>query len=266
MSSFTGRLDQVEAKLQIFIESKLARLSPRHSGQDHLARRLVAAMRASAISTGDGILLAPDRFTVLVNPAQSESLCDDPDLLVELAKLMEEVAKEAQLHFVQTPEVSIAPNDDVELHRVEIIARFSENKRGKTAELDELPESETPTFPQGAFLIVDGTEILVLDQPVVNIGRRSHNHLVIDDPRISREHAQIRASRGRFEIFDLDSTGGTFVNKKRVTQHLLHPGDVISLAGVTLIYGQETHSKLGDTKKLTPVNDKDKPTAHKPNP
>lgn len=262
MSTFTGRLDQIEAQLQAFIEGKLARLSPKHSGQDHLARRLVAAMRAAAISTGDGILLAPDRFIVLTHPSQSESLCDDPELLIELAELIQEIGKEAKLHFAQTPVVSIMPNEDVDLHRVEIIARFSEKSLGRTTDLGELPEGiDGAAFPQNAFLIVNGIEILALDQPVVNIGRRSNNHLVIDDPRISREHAQIRATRGRFEIFDLDSTGGTFVNKQRIKQRILHPGDVISLAGITLIYGQETHSRLGQTQKL---NSPDTPEIQKP--
>jgi pSer/pThr/pTyr-binding forkhead associated (FHA) protein len=40
-------------------------------------------------------------------------------------------------------------------------------------------------------------------------------------------------------IFDLDSTGGTFVNRVQVNQSTLFPGDVISLAGVELIYGQD---------------------------
>jgi pSer/pThr/pTyr-binding forkhead associated (FHA) protein len=55
-------------------------------------------------------------------------------------------------------------------------------------------------------------------------------------------------------IFDLNSTGGTFVNGKRVTQSMLYPGDVISLAGVPLIYGQET-SVVGDTQELLPPQD-----------
>ena len=44
---------------------------------------------------------------------------------------------------------------------------------------------------------------------------------------------------GRFVVFDLGSTGGTFVNGERIQQRALFRGDVLSLAGVELIFGQE---------------------------
>jgi pSer/pThr/pTyr-binding forkhead associated (FHA) protein len=71
---------------------------------------------------------------------------------------------------------------------------------------------------------------------------------VIDDARISRTHAQLRVSRGQYVIFDLDSSGGTWVNGKQVRQQVLRPGDVVSLAGVPLVYGQES-SGLGETQE-----------------
>lgn len=258
MSTFTGRLDQLEAQLQNFIEKKLARLSPLRGDQDNLARRLVASMRAGAISTGDGLLLAPDRFTVLAHPTQTVALSDDLEMLVELAYLLQEIGKEANLHFGTPPVVSIASNPGVAINQVEVVARFSEGSLGKTANLKNVTTAELPAIPPNAFLIANGTEILALDRPVINIGRRSTNQLMLDDPRVSRDHAQLRASRGRYEIFDLDSTGGTFVNKQRVTQYALRPGDVISLAGVPLIYGQET-AIGGQTKKFTPAGKNEPP-------
>jgi pSer/pThr/pTyr-binding forkhead associated (FHA) protein len=259
MSTFTGRLNQLEAQLQNFIEKKLARLSPLRGDEDNLARRLVASMRAGAISTGDGILLAPDRFTVLAHPAQTRELDSDLEMLVELAYLLQEIGKEANLHFSQPPVVSIAPNIAVPINQVEVIARFSEGALGKTANLTESSNAEESSIPPNAFLIVNGTEILPLDQPVINIGRRSSNQLVIDDPRVSRDHAQIRATRGHYEIFDLDSTGGTFVNRQRITQWTLHPGDVISLAGVPVIYGQEMTKAAGHTQKLSTASGTNQP-------
>jgi pSer/pThr/pTyr-binding forkhead associated (FHA) protein len=89
-----------------------------------------------------------------------------------------------------------------------------------------------------------------LNGGVVNIGRRPDNHLVIDDARISRLHAQLRLVRGRYMLFDLESTGGTFINGERIRQHTLRPGDVISLAGVPLVYGQDDDSAGSDTQQL----------------
>ncbi len=53
------------------------------------------------------------------------------------------------------------------------------------------------------ILIIEGVKVHPLKETVVNIGRRLENHLVIDDPRISRNHAQLRAIKGRFVLFDL---------------------------------------------------------------
>jgi pSer/pThr/pTyr-binding forkhead associated (FHA) protein len=87
---------------------------------------------------------------------------------------------------------------------------------------------------------VEGVKVYSLNESVINIGRRLENKLVIDDPRVSRNHAQLRAIKGRFVLFDLNSTGGTFVNGQRTSQTVLYPGDVISLAGVVLIFGQDS--------------------------
>jgi pSer/pThr/pTyr-binding forkhead associated (FHA) protein len=84
-------------------------------------------------------------------------------------------------------------------------------------------------------------EVYPLRVAVLNIGRRADNHLIIDDPRISRVHAQLRLVRGRFVIFDLESSGGTWVNGERIHQRALQPGDVISLSGVPLVFGQDSH-------------------------
>jgi hypothetical protein len=240
MGTFTGRLDQLEAQLQFFIERRLARLSPLHDGPNDLARRLVSAMRARAVSTGDGVLLAPDCFTVLMHPSQASITDSDKKNLSELGNLLQDIGQNAQLHFLQPPTVTIAPNEDMHLDQVEVIPRFSGDARGQTRALENPPDGQSSAIPRNAFLIVNGRQIFPLEQSVINIGRRSSNDLILDDPRVSRQHAQIRISRGRFEIFDLDSTGGVFVNRQRVSRQILSPGDVISLAGLSLIYGQET--------------------------
>jgi pSer/pThr/pTyr-binding forkhead associated (FHA) protein len=64
------------------------------------------------------------------------------------------------------------------------------------------------------------------------------NDIVIESPSISRRHAQIRWRYGRFVIYDLGSSGGTQVNGQRVTESVLHNGDVIMLSQVALIYGE----------------------------
>src|ERR671924_2415152 len=109
--------------------------------------------------------------------------------------------------------------------------------------------------PPNAFLIsVESGKTHPLDKGLINIGRRLENQLVIDDARVSRNHAQLRAVKGRYVLFDLNSTGGTFVNGQRTSQTVLYPGDVISLAGVALIFGQDNPPPGPDLSGTSPLN------------
>ncbi len=125
---------------------------------------------------------------------------------------------------------------------------------------DQLPEEAEESdvvdpvrIPEDAFVIVDGVKVIPLTTPLVRIGRRLENNLVLDDPRVSRTHAELRAINGRYVLFDLNSTGGTFVNGLRITQSVVYPGDVISLAGVNLVYGQKNPPPRIDLKETSPL-------------
>ncbi len=125
---------------------------------------------------------------------------------------------------------------------------------------DQLPEEaeeadvvDPVRIPEDAFVIVDGVKVIPLTTPLVRIGRRLENNLVLDDPRVSRTHAELRAINGRYVLFDLNSTGGTFVNGLRITQSVVYPGDVISLAGVNLVYGQKNPPPRIDLKETSPL-------------
>jgi pSer/pThr/pTyr-binding forkhead associated (FHA) protein len=53
---------------------------------------------------------------------------------------------------------------------------------------------------------------------------------------ISREHAQIRYEDGSFVVYDLGSTGGTFVNNRKVDRSILHTGDIINIANTPVMF------------------------------
>jgi len=118
---------------------------------------------------------------------------------------------------------------------------------------EEAEVTDPVRIPEDAFVIVDGVKVIPLTQPLIRIGRRLENSLVLDDPRISRTHAELRAINGRYVLFDLNSTGGTFVNGLRITQSVVYPGDVISLAGVNLVYGQKNPPPRLDLKDTSPL-------------
>jgi pSer/pThr/pTyr-binding forkhead associated (FHA) protein len=140
---------------------------------------------------------------------------------------------------------------------------MEETKDMKTDDQSQNDGNDNTTIPENAFLIVEGVKVYPLKQAVINIGRRLDNMVVVDDPRVSRNHAQLRSINGRFVVFDLNSTGGTFVNGQRASQSVLYPGDVISLAGVTLIFGQDNPLPRPDLADTSPLGDAsaNRPTA-----
>ena len=143
--------------------------------------------------------------------------------------------------FSTQPTVTATDDLGMPAGELRILASFSQDIVGETIGIESETKSESAVvrIPSNAFMIVGGTKIVPLKSSVINIGRRLDNHIVIDDPRVSRAHAQLRIVKERFVIFDLNSSGGTFVNGERIDQSVLYPGDVISLAGVTLIFGQD---------------------------
>ncbi|HUF37220.1 MAG TPA: FHA domain-containing protein [Anaerolineales bacterium] len=94
-----------------------------------------------------------------------------------------------------------------------------------------------PSPPKKAFIILNGADIYALIKPVTNLGRMEDNDVVLSSAHVSRYHAQIRRVGEAHLVVDLNSTSGTSVNGQPVSERLLSPGDVISLAGVPIIYG-----------------------------
>lgn len=94
-------------------------------------------------------------------------------------------------------------------------------------------------MPDATLLIVNGTARgtrygLATDDGEVVIGRSVGTRIRIDDTEVSRQHAVVSYDGQRFELRDLKSANGTFVNGERVTAHLLTHGDSIRMGATTL--------------------------------
>jgi pSer/pThr/pTyr-binding forkhead associated (FHA) protein len=68
------------------------------------------------------------------------------------------------------------------------------------------------------------------------VGRGLNNDVILEDTRVSRNHAQLRYRSRRFWITDLSSTNGTYVNGEPVEERALRDGDVISLGGLEVAF------------------------------
>lgn len=75
-----------------------------------------------------------------------------------------------------------------------------------------------------------------LEKPTIIIGRSARCDVRVSDPRASRAHARIRIEGDRYILEDLQGQergGGTFVNGRAITWHLLVDDDAITIAGTT---------------------------------
>lgn len=239
-------LDGLEARLQALLEVHLLKRLPGYTPKDKIPGQLAAAMHGN-LKEEDGSLLAPNLYVIVANPNTLEHWHSEPGLLDGLGDALFTAGNEAGFHFKARPSVSTATDPKMEEDEARVLASFSSESVAETRGMPTEVREDAPaeTVSSNAFLILDGTKIIPLNRPVINIGRRLDNHIVIDDPRISRHHAQLRIVRGRFVLFDLNSSGGTFINGQRMNQSILYPGDVISLAGISLIFGQDLPGRGG---------------------
>ena len=86
------------------------------------------------------------------------------------------------------------------------------------------------------------------------IGRSPEAHMcLVDDRFFSRNHCLLEINPPQSFLRDLGSTNGTFVNGQRASQSVLYPGDVISLAGLPIIFGQDNPPTSLVTSSTTPI-------------
>jgi hypothetical protein len=254
----------LESRLQELIEVQLTSRIPGAQIESLLIQKLASSIHSATLPSEDDSLLAPTHYTVIVHP---DTLVKwrNPELLTVLLDSIETLAREAGFRFIISPSITFSANPDLSPRDAEVVAsHWVEPMEDTNATPNDAGNLEDESqIPENAFLIVEGVKVYPLTQSVVNIGRRLDNQLVIDDPRVSRNHAQLRAIKGRFVVFDLNSTGGTFVNGQRASQSVLYPGDVISLAGVTLIFGQDNPPPRPDLKDTAPLplSSGERPTA-----
>lgn len=103
-----------------------------------------------------------------------------------------------------------------------------------TFKIEKLPTSGGPIVP---------VRTVTLDYDIIKIGSLPSSHLLLDDAQVSRMHAVIETdpcppdgdgSPGA-SIIDLGSAAGTIVNGKKINQHRLRSGDILTLGRTRII-------------------------------
>jgi hypothetical protein len=260
-----AKLDEVESRLQALLEVHLLKHLPGYKVEDGIAQQLAAVMHAN-LKEETGTSQAPNLYVIIAHPSTLTRWHAKPRLLKELATALYVAGKEAGFLFKIKPMVTTTADINMSLEELRVIASFSDESVATTQGISLSPriDSSARNIPRNAFLIMNGSRIISLNRSIINLGRRLDNHIVIDDPRVSRAHAQLRILKNRFVLFDLNSSGGTFVNGQRTSQSVLNPGDVISLAGVSLVFGQDLPAGSVSSEGQTQPNSStynDQPTA-----
>ena len=120
-------------------------------------------------------------------------------------------------------------------------------------------DPEEGKIVEEAFLVLAGM-IFPIESLVFSIGRNLDNDLVLNDPTVSRFHAEIRYVDSQFLLVDLNSSSGTYLNNQRITVSQLFAGDIVQIShtpilfmfkGASIVDGAGKHTgKLEDLDKL----------------
>ncbi|HEY6959745.1 MAG TPA: DUF3662 and FHA domain-containing protein [Candidatus Limnocylindria bacterium] len=244
-------MERVEAFVSRVIEGWSARLFGAKLQPVQIAKRLIRAMEAhQTISLSKTFV--PNSYVVSLGPtdyAQFEQY--RRSLERDLAETLLGAARERNFTLLAYPSVEVERDEDlapgdvrvscalVDASGEEVEAdpkRLGAVESGHTMVLDrEALLREKPRAPKATLEQPDGPSLSLGPDPIL-IGRDPQNDLVLDDRRVSRKHAEIRLRLGRYTLYDLQSTNGTYVNGRRVAEKVLEDGDKISVGGLELMF------------------------------
>jgi len=103
------------------------------------------------------------------------------------------------------------------------------------------PDVTLVEVPHGAGVLVvtSGPDLgarHLLGDTVVRAGRHPESDIFLDDITVSRRHAEIEPTDGGYLVRDVGSLNGTYVNRERIEQARLEPGDELQVGKFKLVY------------------------------
>jgi len=234
-------LSRIEKLAEELVEGTFGRLfGGRLESQD------VANQLARAIEDNEQDGQMPMVYNVALNPYDLRLLIEDtPDLADVLAVAAKRFGQQAGVTGAGMPLVELTADPKLKRQRIRITAQTDTISQTDNDEMTRayshtnLKDNPLQTLQMlDAFLIVQGRRHIPLTRPVITVGRRPDNDIVLDLPSVSRQHAQLRWRFEKFILFDVSSRGSTLVNGHPIHEQLLRPGDVITLGDALLVYGE----------------------------
>jgi hypothetical protein len=208
-----------ERRLERMVEGAFARAFKSGLRPVELGRRLVREMDDNRSVGVRGDTVVPNSFTVHLSASDLEQFEGVQDSLArELADAAREHARDEGYAFMGPVEIHFEPDDGLHTGAYQILGRMVEGAGGAGAGSIVLPSGERFT----------------LTETVITIGRHPDSNLVLADPNVSRNHAEIRPQGDRFAVVDLGSTNGTRVNGVRVDTQVLEDGDELTFGNTRM--------------------------------
>jgi Protein of unknown function (DUF3662)/FHA domain len=251
-------LRSIEHRIESLVEGVFGRAFRSHVQPVELARKLAKEMDDHKTISVSRVYV-PNEYTLYLAPSDREQFASYEDsLLTELSDYLSEHARREGYALLSTPRVLMEEDDDLQVGEFGIATRMAQPRRGAAAPPAEIAAEDKPgetkiykPAPASTEAVsADDAEALGLAHtpPVlvgngkrhelardsVVIGRSRECDLTIDDPNVSRRHAEIRQEQGGWWIVDLGSTNGVEVNGKRVDRARLEVDDAIVLGTTEL--------------------------------
>jgi hypothetical protein len=239
-------LRSLESKIAGLVEGTFSRAFRSEVRPVEIARKLAREMEEHK-SFSLSRTYVPNEYRVYLSPRDRERFADYEDALAsELTGYLLEHARRERLVLmsrpvvefetddrlglgefgIQTRVVTPAPEDEQEPVAEESGRTMIYSTAGRVAEpLEERARSRHET----ALLLMGGKRLMV-GPGGATMGRSRHCDVMVDDPNVSRKHAEIRPRGGSWVLSDLSSTNGSRLNGRRLEgSEVLKPGDEIEL-------------------------------------
>ena len=230
-----GVLQRFEQRLEGAVTGAFARAFRSAVQPVEIAAALQREVDNSAHILSRDRMLVPNDFTVELSPPDFERLNPfSTTLSDELGTLVKEHVAEQRYTMAGELDISFKKAGDLSTGRFRVRSRTN-------AAVTPVPGqrmTETAVRRSSVVIEVNGMKH-PLDPPGIVIGRGNEAELKIDDPGISRRHAQIKIHQSGADttvtIVDLDSTNGVVLNGHRVSTAVVADGSEIRLGNTVII-------------------------------
>jgi len=243
-------LRNLESKLAGLVEGTFSRAFKSEVRPVEIARKLTREMEENTVQSLSRTY-APNEYAVWLSPDDRKQFEGyERDLATELSGYLLEHARRERIALVTSPKITFRTDDRLRLGEFGIQARLvrpadddsqapSQGDEGHTmvyTASERLSEQlREPDHRRGAARLRYEGKTAVLPSGGGVIGRSRDCDVVLADQNVSRRHAEVRPSGGKWIVKDLGSTNGVKVNGRRITgPQSLKPGDKIELGTSTL--------------------------------